>query len=98
MYVRKKEIKNDFVDSYYYFKYKSGIIHLMINTKNRWVNYHRYNDNEIGIGDGVGTGDGHDEFILEIPDLEIPSHHLPTEIQEKDQINFYWIPYDLIND
>lgn len=90
--MRKKIINNEFVDNYWIKKYKSGIIHLLINTKNKWVNYHRYNNNEFGI---ITTDE---EFILNIPELKIPSYYLPTEIQEKDQISFYWIPYNLIKD
>lgn len=92
--LEEKVIDNDVVKKYSYCKYDSGIYHLLINTTERWVYYHRYSNDEYAIG-LVGDDDA---YVLNIPELEdlIPNYYLPTHIQEKDDISFYWIPYDLI--
>ena len=36
--------------SYFIEKFDSGIIHILFNTKDKWVDYHRQNDNRYLIG------------------------------------------------
>lgn len=82
------------IDSYSVKQYDSGIIRLMITTTDKWVGYHRYSNDEYGIGE-------YDEnhgwlYTLKIPNLVIPEYHVCADNQEKDQITFYWIPAELI--
>lgn len=87
------EINNGVVDSYWFEICKSGIKHLLINTTNRWVQYDRLNNNLFWITDGY---EGED-FELKIPELTMDlSGHICTALQEKDQINFYWTPRELL--
>jgi len=86
-----KEVENYWVEIY-----PNGIVHLLFNTKNRWVNFHRYNDEMFRIG---GNPDADDEgWIQEIPEGLIPQdgRYLPLTLQEKDQISFYYVPIEMI--
>jgi hypothetical protein len=84
----------EMVNQYEYGKYESGIYYLCINTNKKWIEYHRYSNDEYAIGfvndDPI--------YLLQIPKLEdyIPAHHLCVHMQEKDQIWYYWIPYDMV--
>lgn len=80
------KVNHSTVENYIVFKYPSGIIHLMFNTKDRWLPYHSYNDNLYKIGE--------EEIEVE---LEIPSYYLRTVIQNKEQLSFYFIPFELIS-
>lgn len=82
------EIDNDYVYNYWMHRYNSGIIMLTINTVNRWVDYARINNREYTI----------DEYRLTITDIRIPKYFSCYHTQNKDQINFVWIPNELIND
>ena len=89
------EVNNEIVKSYHISKYKSGIIHLLINTIDKWIDFHRYSNNEYVFKfDELENP----EYKLNIPEiiLSIPSKYLCTTMQNKDQISFYWIPYKLI--
>lgn len=77
---------HDTVEFYRIEKYESGIIQLLINTEERWIDFHQYNNNRYLIN----------ETELIIDELKIPSKHVCTSIQNKDQISFYWIPIVLI--
>lgn len=93
----RKDINDNVISSYFIQKYDSGIISLIINTVDRWVNYHRYNDNEY-LFTYDDSDDNEKSYILKIDEseLEIPLNYLPTVIQEKDQISFYWLPVEMI--
>lgn len=91
----KVEINNGIVRNYYINKYDSGIISLTINTDKKWETYDRINDNAYTIGfDDVGFSP--DEFELKVDKLEIPQYYRCISDQVKDQICFYWIPFELI--
>lgn len=89
------------VDSYNISKYESGIIHLIINTENKWVEYSELNTNMFGsfidIHDYTHNIVSH---VLEIPYLttDLVYKTVKTVVQEKDQINFYFLPYELVTD
>lgn len=90
----RKEINDSIVQNYWYCKYDSGIIHLLFNTVERWIPFHRYSNDEYGFMDAVD-----DEYTINIPELEelIPDNMLCTTCQEKDQVSFYWIPLNMID-
>lgn len=90
------EVNNEIVDSYWIRKYESGITHLLINTTDRWVNYHRFSNDEYGIGETRSDAMVYDFhlYIHEIPEI---SGCICTSLQEKDQISFYWIPIELVS-
>jgi hypothetical protein len=89
-------MEETFVRNYEYGKFESGIYYLYINTVKRWAKYHRYSNDEYGIDI---TEDDEVGYLLQIPALEdyIPDHHLCVHRQEKDQITFYWIPYEMVS-
>ncbi len=84
----------------------SGIVELIINTRDKWVNYHQRNDAEyeleyptvnspeetdIPIGEELKF----DKGLLELnPEIK----YFKMNMQEKDQIIFLWIPYQLIRE
>ena len=80
-------ILNHNLESYQVIKHKSGIYSLIFNTKDRWINFHQYNNTEYTFGES----DIND--IQKIPEfLPTDISFVPTVIQEKDQIIFYFIP------
>ena len=89
--------KSKQVESYWIQKYPNGIYHLLFNTKDRWVYFHRFSNTSFQIG-----GDGEDEddkgHNQEIPEGLIPEaiSFICTTLQEKDQISFYFIPRDVL--
>ena len=90
MKIKQIDINNSVIQNYWYVKYTSGIYHLLINTEHKWEQYHRYSNDEYCIGE--------DDHILDVPELKdlIPEYHLCVHMQEKDQISYYWIPFNLI--
>lgn len=87
------------IESAFISRAPSGIISLFINTRDRWVPYHRYNDGEYVIG-CEDCDPGEDIFKLDEALLEKKEgiKYLHTHYQEKDQIVFMWIPYELLKD
>lgn len=75
----------------------NGIFHLLINTDERWINFHAYNDEMYIIGDKEGDSP---EVSIEktlilpkfLPEIK-KGLYLCTVMQNKDQISFYYIPY-----
>lgn len=97
-----KQNKSKYVESYWITEHESGIFHLMFNTTERWMSYHRYSDTKYCFGYGLKKigeteeeADGEDFEIEEF--LPKDKSYLPTVIQEKDQISWWFIPYDLID-
>ena len=82
------------INSYFIEKYQSDIVHLLFNTKDRWMPYHQLSDHWYHIGESCR------ENFVEIAKEDLPldkeNHYLKVETQEKDQISFYWIPYTLL--
>lgn len=89
-----------FVDSYFISEYESGIFSIMFNTIDRWINYHAYCEEEYIFGEGLleETIGGMRERIEKV-DKFLPTNKtfIPTVIQNKDQITFYYIPLNMIN-
>lgn len=90
------------IESYYINKSEYGIIHLLVNTKDKWVSY---NWTEGTIANWLTIVDEETNTYSEtltIPYSEFQFEkekellYLRLEQQNKDQINFYWIPYRLI--
>jgi len=87
------------VESWWLELLPNGTYHLLINTKERWMYYHRMNDETFQIGEDI-EGESQEEWeskILEIPKFlpEIKNGtYIRSVSQEKDQISFYWMPYD----
>ncbi len=86
------KINDGVIDNYWYAVYSSRIIQLMINTTERWVNYHMESDNTLRL-----YKDGEDDhfYTLKIKGLEIPNRHTMYIQQCKDQISVIWIPFDM---
>ena len=72
----------------------NGIFHLLINTKDKWMDFYAYNDTEFLIGEDVEDIEELKLRMLYIPKF-LPKNirFIQTEMQDKDQISFYWIPY-----
>ena len=78
------------IKNYFIKDYESGIRLLLFNTKDRWIDYNQVNDETYDFGD--------EDYIIEIefPPFKNDRSMLCTHLQCKDQIYFYWIPYDMI--
>jgi hypothetical protein len=94
-----------YVENYFVEYYESGIILLLFNTKERWLNFHRYMDNLYRIGDPQEENESYESYKermveISIDILEIPSGKMfiKTSMQEKDQISFYFIPFELLKE
>lgn len=86
------------VNSYFWHKYKSGIISLTFNTDEKWVPYARTsmttyefypNDKDVVM------------FTVEIPEKfkEVDNGWMAVfDKQEKDQITYIWIPFSMLMD
>lgn len=95
-----------YVESYIVEHFDSGIIHLMFNTTGRYMTFHRSNDHTYHIGYNPDDPDDESfknfkECLCEIPvdilGLKKDIYYLSTEIQNKDQISFFYIPFQLID-
>lgn len=95
------KVNNELVDSYSIKKFGSGIILLMFNTKDKWIGYHRESDTRycfskemevLGVWENIGSDP------IEVLDLPFDSDrkYMCTQAQNKDQIYYYYIPYNLI--
>jgi len=86
-----------YCESYWAEQLPSGVIHLLINTTQRWVQYQALNDISFLIAGSEEEFEnwGDSDCILEVeeflPKIE-GGMYIRTSMQEKDQISFYWIP------
>jgi len=80
------------ITSHFIKSYESGIITLIINTEERWLNYCRFTDELFEVEDYQGN-----KFPLkvELP-LQPKMRYSISSMQEKDQIIYYYIPLYLI--
>jgi hypothetical protein len=89
-----------YVEDYWieYFE-ETGIYHLLFNTTERRIPYDQINDDTYEFGD-TGEEETLEEWyvrIQEIPEfLPKDKMYVPTSIQNKDQISFYFLPIDMI--
>jgi len=89
--------KSKFVESWWVELLPNGIYHLLINTTDRWMEYHAYCDTLYVFGslDNL-TPEEHYEQMLELPKF-LPDDgkiYLPAVLQEKDQISWFFIPFE----
>jgi hypothetical protein len=83
------------VDSYWIEELPNGVIHLLINCNNREFYCHQFNDTEYLITK-EDTDDYTPSDILTVPDFlnrENAFIYIPAIQIEKDQISYYFIPY-----
>lgn len=84
------------IENYFIKKNKSGIISLLINTIDKWQPFHEYSKGSYIIG-----YENNLEYLtinIELFQFEPNVKYLTTICQNKDQISFYYIPYELILD
>lgn len=82
------------IDSHFIKSYESGIITLTINTKERWLDYHRFTNELFEVEDYQGNTF---PLVVKLP-LEEKMRYSISSLQEKDQIIYYYIPLYLITD
>lgn len=92
------------IESYHISKSEYGIIQLIINTRDRWLNYGLLNwsyDKTWRVN--IFDKDGYtsiDELVISETEFqfnkEAEYHYLQLDQQEKDQIVYYWIPIRLL--
>lgn len=80
------------ITSHYIKTYESGIIQLIINTEEKWLDYHRYSDDSYGVWDAENKEEQH---LVVLP-LQPKMRYIPSSFQEKNQIIYYYIPLYLI--
>ena len=80
------------INSYSVIQTPSGIIELIINTTEKWVNYHQANDYTYYIGDSPNE----ETLIITQHFLNKNKSYLSTHLQNKDQICFYFIPKEML--
>ena len=89
--------KSKYVDSWFVFENKHGIISLMFNTTERWIHFHQYDDTTYDIGCNDDEGLDSEGCVQEIDVFLNPEiRYLKTVCQEKDQITFYFIPIEYL--
>lgn len=76
-------------------KYPNDIYGLIINTTEKWLAFHRYNNTDYIVGEDTETEGMYEE--LSVPEEFIPHSDefifICSSNQNKDQITFYWIPF-----
>lgn len=93
---KRREVVNGLiVENYWITVHDSGIVSIMFNTIDKWVGYHRYNDNSYLFSTGEEEEIEETELVT-IENFELNGKYVCTESQNKDQITFYYIPYKLI--
>jgi len=83
------------VESYWIEELPNGVIHLLINVKERGIYCHQFNDNEYLILEDYSEDYTKDD-ILTIPDFLDKTKafmYISSSYIEKDQINYYFIPH-----
>ena len=93
-------MKHKYIENHWIQEFECGIFLLMFNTHQRWISYHRYNDTDYIFGE-----DSEEETTEQLKEryyrveefLPKEESYLPTVIQNKDQISFYFIPFGLLS-
>jgi len=97
-----KLVKSMHVESYFVFKYSSGIYMVMFNTRERRIHYHQASDDVYMFATEYDKheDDYTDYEIVTIKEFlpESGRNYLHAQSQNKDQIYFYFIPFDLVKD
>ena len=87
------------IESWWIEKYECGIYLLLFNTTERWIPFHQANDETYFFGEEPEDEEPVDYLkrLYEVPEfLPQDKMYIPTVIQNKDQISFYFIPFDLL--
>jgi len=97
------KLDNEFIIDYTIIEFRSGIKQVLINTKNRWINFDIKNDYMIDFykeNEDEFAHDHNTDYRLEISkeflDIENRSY-IRTQLQEKDQLSIYYIPRELLS-
>jgi hypothetical protein len=82
---------NKYIHSWSLSVHDTGIYQLVINTNERWLDYHRYNDEWFIVG--TDLEEDYEELKIEefLPEVK-GTVYICSSNQNKDQIIFYWIP------
>jgi len=92
--------KSKYVESYFINEYECGIFCVTFNLTERWIGYHAYCETQYIFGEDV-EDETQEEWESRIQDIEtfLPKEksYLPTVIQNKDQVQFYYLPFELIS-
>jgi hypothetical protein len=95
----KNEIKTKakYVTDWWLTKLPNEVYNLTINTTEKWMSFHAYNDNTFIIGHKEDDSQKeYEEKLLIIPEF-LPNLEkglwIRTIQENKDQINVYWIPF-----
>ena len=91
----KTKIVKDYNISYN----KSGIVILIFNTYERWIDFHVLNnyEYEFYIGEPYGEeGIITVEEKIKVSELKLQGSYVQTVQQNENQIIFYFIPVDLL--
>lgn len=81
--------RGTFVEQYIITEHDSGIVQLTFHTNQSWVAYHALNDTEYEFFEGEDT--------VKVENLPLVSNnYIRTSMQNKDQISFYFIPFNLL--
>lgn len=83
------------VESYFIKKYPNGIYLLIFNLKDRWGYYCRISNTECGFRNDTSEDWDIQKITKFLPDT---IHYLPTVLQEKDQLMYYFIPFENITE
>ncbi len=72
----------------------TGVYSLMINTLDRWLAYGAISNTEFYIGSDIDSREEVYNFSIKpfLPELPRFHQYVRTDMQDKDQITFYWIP------
>lgn len=88
--------KSKIFDSYFIEKYDSGIYMVMFNTFERGIKYHLVDDSVYMFSNGFENDNYEIVYVEEF--LPTDTSFVRSHSQCKDQIYFYFIPFDLILD
>lgn len=95
-----------YVENYWVKKFPCGIVQLQINTTDKWIYYHQYDDYRYEIRKyedeySSNLSSAEDSTLNLEPgclQLEEGTKYIRTVQQDDDQISFYFIPIHLIYD
>ncbi len=84
---------NKYVESYWAEELPNGVVHLLINTTERWLYYHAFSNTQFLIAENEEDWKDEDVLTIEpfVPEME-DGMYIRTSVVNKDQISFYWIP------
>ena len=98
MKIANKQIKDGVVDSYILSKYESGIVHLLINTTDKWCEFEPLETNKDNSSIEIYNL-FYNVCVLKIEELnsDLVSKMVKTVVQEKDQINFLFFLHAILS-